>query len=201
VRYDKSGLVLLNLVEIATGEELPYGELQALGTRNRVPVAEAFDRPLAECAAEDIPNEEGYVAATRNHPAARQNQIRQLRPVAPPAHPNQRRHRMGDAARRVGRSRADGGCSSRVPRLDRCDAPPLSGEFAAIEEAAMASYTGGRDATDPEQKKAFALWVNGEHKALAPILFSMIDGKEYAPVIWKSIRPLGDEPPFKEDDA
>jgi RNA ligase len=207
VRYDASGLVLLSLVEIATGEELPYNELQALGERNRVPVVEAFDRPLAECAAEDIPNEEGYVAAwPRPGTTPLRAKIKYANYV--------RLHRLltQTNAVTVWEMLRDGldvaELTVDVPAEFRAWIDAMQRrflrEFAAIQDAAKAamdSYTGGRDATDPEQKKAFALWVNGEHKALAPILFSLINSKEYAPVIWKSIRPRGDEPPFKEDDT
>ena len=76
--------------------------------------------------------------------------------------------------------------------------------FAAIElsaRAAMDEYTGSTDAADPEAKKAFALWVQANHLPLAPILFAMISGKNYAPIIWKTIRPRGDEEKtFKVDE-
>jgi RNA ligase len=207
VRYNESGLILLSLVEIATGEELPYSDLKQLGARNRVPVVEAFDRPLAECAAEDIPNEEGYVAAwPRSGTTPLRAKIKYANYV--------RLHRLltGTNALTVWEMLRDGldiaELTVDVPAEFRAWIDAMHSrflrEFAAIEDsakAAMASYTGGLDPADPEQKKAFALWVNGEHKPLAPILFSMIGGKEYAPILWKTIRPRGDEPPFKDDDA
>jgi hypothetical protein len=77
------------------------------------------------------------------------------------------------------------------------------GEFAGIEQQARSAfdaYAGGKDAADAEQKKAFALHVNAHYKELAPILFGMIIGKNYSPVIWKMIRPRGDEPTYKVEE-
>jgi hypothetical protein len=76
------------------------------------------------------------------------------------------------------------------------------GEFKAIENnalAAMLAYPGEKNITDPADKKAFALYVTGNHKAVAPIMFAMVTGKQYTPIIWKQIRPRGDERPFKAD--
>ena len=76
--------------------------------------------------------------------------------------------------------------------------------FSKIEDdarAAFAAYAGDKNAADPEAKKAFALWVMASHKVLAPILFAMVSGKEYAGIIWKMIRPRGDEEKtFKVDE-
>jgi RNA ligase len=206
VRYDISGLILLSLVEIESGEELGYADLLQLGARNGVPVVEAFDRPLAECVAEDIPNEEGYVAAWP-------------RPGGPPLRAKikyanyVRLHRLltGTNAVTVWEMLRDGldvaELTTDVPAEFRAWIDAMHtrfvGEFAAIEteaKQAMASYRGGLDPTDPEQKKAFALWVNAERKAVAPILFAMIGGKDYAGIVWKMIRPRGDEPSYKPDE-
>jgi len=63
----------------------------------------------------------------------------------------------------------------------------------------MLAYPGEKNITDPADKKAFALYVTGNHKAVAPIMFAMVTGKQYTPIIWKQIRPRGDERPFKAD--
>jgi hypothetical protein len=78
-------------------------------------------------------------------------------------------------------------------------------EFSEIEDAARAAfdaYAGDKDPANPESKKAFALYVMANHKELAGILFAMISGKEYKQIIFKAIRPRGDEEKtFKEDDS
>jgi len=208
VRYEYSGLVLLALVTIATGEEATYPELLAHGERNGIPVVEAFDRPLAEAAAEDIRNEEGYVAAwPRPGTTPLRCKIKYGNYV--------RLHRLltGTNAVTVWEMLRDGldiaELTTDVPDEFRAwiDAMErrFSDGFAAIESAARAAfdaYPGDKDPTNPEAKKAFALYVMANHKDLAPILFAMISGKSYDAIIWKSIRPRGDEEKtFKEDDS
>ena len=60
----------------------------------------------------------------------------------------------------------------------------------------------GKDKTaaviTPEQRKQFALYAVAK-PPLTPVLFAMLDGKDYAPIIWKMVRPRGDEKTFKVD--
>ena len=207
VRYETSGLILLAMVRIETGEELDYTELTAWGERNRIPVVESFDRPLSECAKEDVPNEEGYVAAW---PRAGTTPLR----VKIKYETYVRLHRLltQTNAVTVWEMLRDGlditALTTGVPDelkawIDATKARFVNG-FKAIEDAArsaMSSYPGDTNAADPEAKKAFALWVMANHKELAPMLFAMISGKQYAPIIWKTIRPRGDEEKtFKVDE-
>ena len=206
VRYEFAGLILLSLVRIETGEEALYADLKQHGERNRIPVVEAFDDPLDVLAARDIANEEGYVAAwPRPGTTPLRCKIKFANYV--------RLHRLltQTNAVTVWEMLRDGldvaVLTTDVPTEFRAwiDAmiARFKGEFAAIEQQARAAfdaYAGGKDAADPEQKKAFALHVNAHHKELAAILFSMISGKNYAPVIWKTIRPRGDEPTYKTEE-
>ena len=82
------------------------------------------------------------------------------------------------------------------------------GEYRAIEDAALGAmegypgFDGGeRNIADKEAKKAFALYVMGKHAAVSGILFAMVDGKNYAPILWKMIRPRGDEGTFKVEEG
>jgi RNA ligase len=208
VRYEYSGLVLLALVKIATGEELPYPELLDHGARNNIQVVEAFDRPLAACLAEDVRNEEGYVAAwPRPGTTPLRCKIKYSNYV--------RLHRLltQTNAVTVWEMLRDGldvsELTTDVPDEFRWWIDSLvlrfHTEFSAIEDTARAAfdaYTGDKDAANPESKKAFALYVMAHHKELAGILFAMIGGKDYKQIIFKAIRPRGDEEKtFKEDDS
>jgi RNA ligase len=208
VRYDYEGLVLLALVKIDTGEELDYAELLRLGDRNRLRVVEAFDRPLTECVVEDIRNEEGYVAAW-------------LRPGTTPLRVKikyanyVRLHRLLTMTNAVTvwemlRDGLDvGELTTDVPDEFRAWIDSMVARFrsayAAIEGAArtaMDAYPGEKNIVDAEQKKAFALYVLAEHKDISAILFAMIAGKQYDGIIWKMIRPRGDEEKtFKTDES
>ena len=207
VRYETSGLILLALVRIETGEELPYAELVSWSERNNIRAVESFDRPLAECVAEDVRNEEGYVASwPRPGATPLRVKIKYANYV--------RLHRLLTQTNAVTvwemlRDSLDiAALTMDVPADFRtwidASRTRFTGAFAAIEDsarAAMAEYTGSTNASDPEAKKAFALWVQANHLSLAPILFAMISGKDYSPTIWKSIRPRGDEEKtFKVDE-
>ena len=208
VKYERSELVLLTLVRIETGEELEYGELVRLGEQNGIAVVERFDRPLAEALDEDVRNEEGYVAAW-------------ARPGMPPLrckikYANYvRLHRLltGTNAVDVWEMLRDGmdvaELTTDVPDEFRAwiDAmvARFHGEYKAIEGAAiaaMAAYSGEKTQMDAERKKAFALWVLDGHKEISAILFAMISVKRYDGIIWKMIRPRGDEEKtFRVDES
>ena len=208
VRYETSGLVLLTLVRIETGEEVTYAELLEHGERNRIPVVEIFDRPLAECVVEDVRNEEGYVAAwPRPGRTPLRAKIKYANYV--------RLHRLLTMTNAVtvwemlrdGLDIAE--LTTDVPDEFRAWIDSMiarfRGEYAAIEDAAkaaMEAYPGEKIGVDAEQKKAFALYVLERHKELAPILFAMIGGKKYDAIVWKMIRPRGDEEKtFKVDES
>jgi RNA ligase len=203
VRYGFEGLVLLAMVRIETGEEASYAELLEHGARNGVTVVESFDRPLAEAIAEDVRNEEGYVATwARPGTTPLRCKIKYSNYV--------RLHRLLTGTNAVTvwemlRDRLDvAELTTDVPDEFRAwiDAmlQRFTSGFQAIETAAakaMESYTGGREFKDAEQKKAFALWVLKQHTELAPVLFAMSNGKSYDGIIWKMLRPRGDEPTYK----
>jgi RNA ligase len=206
VKYATSELVLLSAVAIETGEELEYSALLQLGAKNDVRVVEAFEQTLAACTAEDVPNEEGYVAAwARPGTTPLRCKIKYATYV--------RLHRLltQTNAVTVWEMLRDGmdiaALTTDVPAEFRAWIDAMHrrfvGEFETIEakaKVAMAAYEGGLDAADAAQKKAFALWVNERHKDVAAVLFAMISGKDYAPIIWKTIRPRGDEPTYKVDE-
>ncbi len=208
VRYGFAGLVLLALVKIETGEEASYAELVELGARNGVAVVEMFDRPLAEAAAEDVRNEEGYVAAwARPGTTPLRGKIKYSNYV--------RLHRMLTGTNAVTvwemlRDKLDvAELTTDVPDEFRVwiDAmiARFRGEYGGIEDAAkaaFAAYAGEKTEIDAERKKAFALWVLEQHKEISAILFAMSTGKSYDQIIWKMIRPRGDEEKtFRVDES
>jgi len=207
VRYDFAGLVLLALVHIETGEEAEYSDLQLHAERNSMQVVERFDRPLAACLDEDVPNEEGYVAAW---PRPGTTPLR----VKIKYSTYSRLHKLltQTTALTVWEMLRDGLDITEVTKdvpaefrawIDAIE-QRLLGEYRAIEDAArvaFASYTGETMITDAAQKKEFALWVLAHHAPLSGILFAMVAGKRYDAMIWKQIRPQGDEQTFKVEEG
>jgi RNA ligase len=207
VRYDFAGLVLLALVHIETGEELDYADLLQHGQRNNMRVVESFDRPLAACLEEDVPNEEGYVAAW---PRPGTTPLRVKIKYATYS----RLHKLLTQTTSLTiwemlRDGLDiGEVTKDVPAEFRTwiDAIErrLRGEYQAIEDAAQtafASYPGEKNIADAAQKKEFALWVLANHAPLSGILFAIVAGKPYDAIIWKQIRPQGDEQTFKVEEG
>jgi len=208
VRYETSGLVLLTLVEIETGEEIAYAELLRHGETNKIPVVEMFDRPLAECVTEDVRNEEGYVAAwPRPGRTPLRVKIKYANYV--------RLHRLltQTNAVTVWEMLRDGldvaELTTDVPAEFRAWIDGMvqrfRGAYEAIEDSARSAieaYPGEKQIVDAEQKKAFALYVLAEHKEHSAVMFAMAGGKKYDAIVWKMIRPRGDEErTFKVDES
>lgn len=205
VRYKFSGLVLLALVRVETGEELPHEELKAWAHHNGTGYVLKYDKLLISCAEEDEANEEGYVAAWH-------------RPGTTPLRVKIkfatycRLHKLltQTNAITVWEMLRDG---LSVAELTK-DVPDefkgwitglekrFATEFAVLEQTAWITYhdyKGEKNAADPAAKKAFAEYAVSQDPDITPLLFCMLTGKRYAPLIWRQIRPRGDEKTFKND--
>src|SRR6202795_4064115 len=66
VDYDFAGLVLLSIMDNETGRELARADADVWAKVNGLQIVEKFDKSLAECAAENTSNEEGYVLTYSN---------------------------------------------------------------------------------------------------------------------------------------
>lgn len=66
VDYDFEGLVVLSMINVETGREASREIVEQYASMNGFPVVEKFDKSLAECAAENTLNEEGYVLTYSN---------------------------------------------------------------------------------------------------------------------------------------
>src|SRR5271155_5375839 len=66
VDYDFEGLVMLSIIDNETGRELSRDYVELWAKINVLQVVDKFDKTLAECAAENTLNEEGYVLTYSN---------------------------------------------------------------------------------------------------------------------------------------
>ena len=194
VKYDWSGLVLLTGVRIATGEEMTREVLEQLAERNSLRLVDQFDKSIDVCVVEDVENEEGYVVAW-------------YRPGTWPLRVKVkmdtycRLHRLltGTNPVTVWEMLRDGldltTVTTDVPAdfaawINSVESSLLSA-YKVIQDAALAAmleYEGEKIITTPKQRKQFALWAVAK-PPLTPILFAILDGKNYAPIIWKMVRP------------
>lgn len=205
VKYERSGLVLLAGIHIPTGEEYDRDYLEWVASALDCDIVEKFDRPVGELYDEDTANEEGYVVSWPNKGTT---PLRVKIKYATYC----RLHRLltQTNAVTVWEMLRDG---SDIDSLTT-DVPQdfkdwlkgvrsrLCGEYLRLENQAVAvmlAYGGEKSITTPEQRKEFALYAV-KYQPVTPILFAMLDGKAYAPIIWKMLRPRGDEKTFKVDD-
>jgi RNA ligase len=203
VKYDWSGLVVLASVHIETGEEMPMKFLRHWTGENNLRVVDEFDKPLDECVVEDVENEEGYVVAWHRLGTW------PLR-VKVKMDTYCRLHRLltGTNPVTIWEMLRDGldltTVTTDVPAdfvawINNVERVLLSA-YKVIEDAAlvaMLEYEGEKIITTAEQRKQFALYAVAK-PPLTPVLFAMLDGKNYAPIIWKMCRPKATDT-FKVD--
>jgi len=206
VKYPWSGLILLAMVNIKTGEELDRKQLEHFAAANNYEVVEQFNKPLSALVGEDTPNEEGYVVSW---PRIGTSPLRCKVKYSTYC----RLHKLltQTSAVTIWEMLRDG---SDIAALT-VDVPKefkvwveivqsrLKSSYEEIESKAMlamAKYDGKVHDLTPDERKQFALYAVKQNP-VTPILFAMLDRKEYAPIIWKMIRPDGArENPFKVDD-
>ncbi len=208
VRYPYAGLVLLAIVRNATGVEVDRNYLRRfVELHPYLRLVEEFDRPLAQCAAEDDPNEEGYVAswprpnATPLRVKIKYETYCQLHRLLTQTNAVTVWEMLRDG-QDVGTltATAPDGFRAWIDGLEK-KLRDAYAEIAGTADEALAGYQGERNFDHPASKKAFALYAIGEHKDVAPIMFAVATGKDPAPIIWKMLRPSGDERTFKVDEA
>ena len=206
VRYDWQGLILLAIVNNETGEEVGRESLENIGTLLGWRVVDAFDKNLMQCVEEDGENEEGYVAAW---PREGSWPLR----VKIKYETYCRLHKLltQTSPKSIWEMLRDG----REDELEKAkqDAPDdfirwvteiestLRNDFNLIEQtalAAMLDYPDEKSILTPEQRKQFAIYATAK-KPVTPILFAMLDGKDYGPIIWKMVKPQAEQV-FKTDE-
>ena len=203
VKYDWKGLVLLASVRIESGEEAPFSALRQWAQENDLRLVDQFDKPLEECVIEDIENEEGYVVAW-HRPGTWPLRVK----VKMETYCRLHRLLTGTNPVTVWEMLRDGldltTVTTDVPAdfvawINNVESS-LRSAYKVIEEAALAAmleYEGEKLITTAEQRKQFALYAVAK-PPLTPVMFAILDGKNYAPIIWKMVRPRATDT-FKVD--
>lgn len=204
VKYDFSGLVLLAMVNNETGEESPREQLEIFAKGNGVRLVDDFAKPIGVCITEDIENEEGYVASWER-PGTYPLRVKiKMETYC-------RLHRLMTQTNpvTVWEMLKDGLDLTTLTQEAPADflqwvnavESSLRNAYKTLEDAALSAmleYEGEKNISSPEQRKQFASYATGK-QPLTPILFSMLDRKNYSPIIWKMIRPSGKDRGFKVD--
>lgn len=203
VKYDWSGLVLLASVRIESGEEAPLSALKRWAEQVGMRFVDHFDKPLDACIQDDIENEEGYVVAW-NRPGTWPLRLKvkmetycRLHRLLTQTNPVTVWEMLKDGLDLTTLT-ADVP-SDFVSWINGVESSLLRA-YKVIEDSALAAmleYGGEKIITTPEQRKHFAMYATAK-QPITPVLFAMLDGKDYAPIIWKMVRPKATDT-FKVD--
>jgi RNA ligase len=187
VDYDFEGLVLLSMVDNETGAELPRQEAEVWAAVNGLRIVDKFDKTLAECAAENTANEEGYVLTYSNGVKVKvkfEEYVRLHRILTglnPKTVWEMLSQGQGEAIEKL---LADPKMPSGFVAWLQQVSADLQLKFMEIELEAQA-YFAARPAS-PVRKDQAMYFVRSPLKS---ILFQMLDGKPYADIIWDRIKP------------
>jgi RNA ligase len=198
VDYHHEGLVMLGVIEISTGRELPRSQMEDLAQLFGLQPVEKFDKTLAECAAEDIPNEEGYVLTYSNGVKIKVKfaEYVRLHRILTGLNPKAIWELLAEkAGASVDLLLQDDKMPSGFKAWLREWATELRGRYATLEKEALNVFAGrpkfddfGRDLGPALRRKMTALYFQ-KTPHLASILFAMLDGKDHAEIIWDRVRP------------
>jgi RNA ligase len=197
VDYDFEGLVLLGVVDNATGRELSRQAVEWIAGDNSARLVPKFDKSLAECAKEDKPNEEGYVLTYSNGVKVKckfESYVR-LHRILTGLNPKSVWEMLSakqDEGIRVLLS------DQQMPETFKVWfsgwVTQLRSRYAEIEKEAKAVFAGKPSGS----RKDDALYFTKTAKHLTGILFKMLDGKLYDEGIWGMIKPKATDT-FKKD--
>lgn len=209
VNYDFEGLVLLGFVNIETGFELPYEDVVKYAKQNGFRYVKKYNFGLFNAKQINDPNIEGFVLQywTNKAPVPFRLKIK--------TEDYTRLHKIitGLNPKGIWEHLAAGADPDRlwVPASSNTEFTrwctgwihQYQNMYKSLEDEAIRTYglccmqvrrnkvieTGGHF-DDMPKRKEYALAFTEASQRLAPILFAMLDGKDYKPIIWKMLKPV-----------
>jgi hypothetical protein len=188
VDYDFEGLVLLGMVDNETGVELAREDVEIWAKVNGVRIVDRFDKSLSDCAAEDNPNEEGYVLTYSNGVKVKVkfNEYVRLHRILTGLNPKAiwelLAHNQIDTANSW---LQDAKMPETFKNWLSGWMKQLQARYAEIDMQAKEVFTGKPGGA----RKDDAIYFTKTAKHLTGVLFKMLDGKDYADTIWDMIKP------------
>lgn len=213
VNYDYEGLVLLGLVNIETGHEVPPEEVSSWGQRNGLQVASEYvESTLSQCKQDATPNREGFVlqywpelpTAPLRIKVKTEDYVR-LHKVITGLNPkgiwehmmlgyNPDALWMPASSNQIFTKWCIGWIHTFQGMYDKLEDETIKAfgraSVAARKDIALLLAS---DAGAPNEKfvrKSFAMAFQKEQARLSSALFAMHDGKDYKPALWKLIEPM-----------
>ena len=212
IDYDWEGMVLLGVIDNYFGRELPRESVEWIAGDNHVGVVKKFDKTLAECASENNVNEEGYVLTYSNGVKIKCKfpEYVRLHRVLTGLNPRAIWELLSqDSGAAVDAILNDPKMPAVFLAWFRGWVEQLRGKYAALERDALRAFARRpkfketKDAHDlvdvsPALRRKAAAMYFKQTPHLMSVLFAMLDGKDYAGIIWGKIEPRGDAT-FKKD--
>jgi T4 RnlA family RNA ligase len=187
VDYDFAGLVLLSIMDNETGRELARADADVWAKVNGLQIVEKFDKSLAECAAENTSNEEGYVLTYSNGVKVKVKfaEYVRLHRILTGLNPKTVWEMLSQGqSEAIDKLLADPKMPVTFVAWLRDVATELTAKYAEIEREAQAAFA-ARPASSVRKDQAL-YFTQSPYRA---ILFQMLDGKSYAETIWDRIKP------------
>lgn len=175
---EREDIVLLAIIDTETGEEIPLADIG-------FPVVRQFDgiKDLGAISKMDEPNKEGFVARFRSSGTRVKFKFEEYK----------RLHRLvtGINPRHIWEALSKGdGLASLVEKVP----DEFFSWVKAVQAGLRKQYTEIETVAKADFKNCGDRRVNAEYFKTCrypSILFSILDGRDYAPQIWKMIRPVG----------
>lgn len=207
VKYDFSGLVLLSLVDTATGAELKNFDLQwEFGDFFNTVMSFPFSG-VNKLKEEQRDNAEGYVLTWHSHDGppfrvkVKFDEYLRLHRLMTGLNPKAlwEMMREGQSLDELVKDVPDEFYKWVTSWRDN-----LQEQFECLELKAAQAFNALEgpyiDPKDKEARKAFALRMGDIYGPLKSTLFAMLDRRDYRDIIWKEIKPRGDaEVPFRQE--
>lgn len=194
VHYGWEGLVLLAMIDIETGEEKPFRELQSWAAVNNLRCVKLIDCAIEDAVEDDEPNEEGYVLTWQR---SKSTPIR----VKVKFQTFLRMQRIVHDAtpRRIFETLAVGDLESLEQWANNGPAElgrfvtewmgKLTSEYYHIFDAVKQLVTEALRTTTT-RKEAALMFTTPENRQYAPACFLMLDQRDYGSAIWKLVEPM-----------
>lgn len=191
VKYDREEMVLLGMVNIATGEEMPHAELAQWDEKCGCPIVELFNgKEIETMRWENTPNEEGYVL-TWHKPADSPLKLKVKFTEY------QHIHRMvtGLSIKRIWELMREGitlemefggDLPEHFTQWANVHVARIQGKYDSLLAAANEVWEKRPDTSD---RKELALYFTQHEYPIPPVCFARLDGKDDTEAIWKSCRP------------
>lgn len=206
VKYDFEGLVLIGLVDIETGYEHSWLTLNGCADYNGLRVTELVAQPLRALKAANIENEEGYVLTyNKGQRPPLKIKVKMADYL--------RLHKIitGMNARSVWELLSNGTGTAGFEHTPEHFqkwlgqwTKKLNDQFNQIQECAHDLWLHRPISFLGEEKRVyrgrFAAYVKSANMPFVDgVLYALLDGKAPAPIIWKLIKPRGDDATFRTE--